>query len=63
MRLNVVNSRQTRTFPLFFAPKLLAAGRRCGPAVPEIDEIAGVALDLWAMKHGCAKLQTNVFGL
>ena len=34
-----------------------------GLAVPEVDELASVALDLWAAEHGYAKLQTNLFGL
>ena len=34
-----------------------------GLAVPEVDEIASVTLDLWAVEHGYRKLQTNVFGL
>jgi FdhE protein len=34
-----------------------------GLAVPEVDEIAAVALDLWAAEHGYTKLQTNLFGM
>jgi len=34
-----------------------------GLAVPEVDELASVALDLWASEHGYTKLQTNLFGL
>ena len=34
-----------------------------GLAVPEVDEIASVVLDLWAAEHGYTKLQTNLFGL
>ncbi|HTP32699.1 MAG TPA: formate dehydrogenase accessory protein FdhE [Candidatus Acidoferrales bacterium] len=34
-----------------------------GLAVPEVDELASVALDLWAAEHGYTKLQTNLFGL
>jgi FdhE protein len=34
-----------------------------GLAVPEVDELASVALDLWASDHGYTKLQTNLFGL
>jgi FdhE protein len=34
-----------------------------GLAVPEIDELASVALDLWAAEHGYTKLQVNLFGL
>jgi FdhE protein len=34
-----------------------------GLAVPEVDELAAVALDLWASAQGYTKLQTNLFGL
>jgi FdhE protein len=34
-----------------------------GLAVPEVDELASVSLDLWAGEHGYTKLQTNLFGL
>ena len=34
-----------------------------GLAVPEVDEIAAVVLDLWAAEHGYTKLQTNLFGM
>ena len=34
-----------------------------GRAVPEVDEIASVVLDLWAADHGFTKLQTNLFGM
>jgi FdhE protein len=34
-----------------------------GAAVPEVDELASVVVDLWAAAHGFAKLQTNLFGL
>jgi FdhE protein len=34
-----------------------------GLAVPEVDELASIALDLWAAEHGYTKLQTNLFGL
>jgi len=34
-----------------------------GLAVPEVDELASIALDLWAAEHGYKKLQTNLFGL
>ena len=34
-----------------------------GLAVPEVDELASVALDLWAAEHGYRKLQTNLFGM
>ena len=36
---------------------------RDGLAVPEVDEIASITLDLWASEHGYNKLQPNVFGL
>jgi FdhE protein len=34
-----------------------------GLAVPEVDEIAAVALDVWAAGEGYTKLQVNLFGL
>jgi FdhE protein len=34
-----------------------------GLAVPEVDELASVALDIWATERGYTKLQTNLFGL
>ncbi len=34
-----------------------------GLAVPEVDELAAVALDLWATAHGYTKLQPNLFGM
>ncbi len=37
--------------------------RENGLAVPEVDEIASVELDLWASEQGMAKLQKNVLGL
>jgi FdhE protein len=36
---------------------------RNGLAVPEVDELATVALDLWAGERGYAKLQLNVLGM
>lgn len=36
---------------------------RNGLAVPEVDELATPALDLWAAGNGYAKLQANLFGL
>lgn len=36
---------------------------RNGLAVPEVDELASVSLDLWAAENGYSKLQTNLFGL
>lgn len=34
-----------------------------GLAVPVVDELASVALDLWAAEHEYAKLQSNLFGI
>jgi formate dehydrogenase accessory protein FdhE len=34
-----------------------------GLAVPEVDEIASVVLDIWAAEHAYTKLQTNLFGM
>jgi FdhE protein len=34
-----------------------------GLAVPEVDELAAVALDVWAAEHGYVKLQANLLGL
>jgi formate dehydrogenase maturation protein FdhE len=34
-----------------------------GLAVPEVDEIAAVALDIWAAEQGYSKLCPNLFGL
>ncbi len=36
---------------------------RNGLAVPEVDEMASLPLDLWAAEHDYTKLQTNLFGL
>jgi FdhE protein len=36
---------------------------RNGRAVPEVDELASVVLDLWAAEHGYTKLQPNLFGM
>lgn len=36
---------------------------RDGLAVPEVDELAAVPLDLWAAGHGYAKLQANLLGV
>ena len=36
---------------------------RNGLAVPEVDELASVAVDLWAKEKGYSKLQSNLFGL
>jgi|SRR5437660_284046 len=32
-------------------------------AVPEVDDLASVPLDLWAVEHGYRKLSLNLFGL
>jgi FdhE protein len=37
--------------------------RRRGDAVPVVEELATVELDLWAREQGLTKLHTNVFGL
>jgi FdhE protein len=34
-----------------------------GHAVPMVDEIATVALNIWAEEHGYVKLETNVLGM
>jgi len=34
-----------------------------GHSVPVVDEIATVALNLWAEEHGYAKLETNLLGM
>ncbi len=36
---------------------------RNGLAVPEVDELAAVALDIWAREQGYAKLQINAVGI
>ena len=36
---------------------------RNGLAVPEVDEIASLPLDLWASENHYSKLQSNLFGL
>jgi FdhE protein len=36
---------------------------RNGLAVPEVDELASLPLDLWAAEHNYTKLQPNLFGL
>ena len=36
---------------------------RDGHAVPIVDEIAAIALDLWAEEHGYGKLETNLLGM
>jgi FdhE protein len=37
--------------------------RRRGDAVPMVEELATVELDLWAREQGLTKMQTNIFGL
>jgi formate dehydrogenase maturation protein FdhE len=32
-------------------------------AIPEVDELAGIPLDLWAVQHGYHKLQPNLAGV
>jgi FdhE protein len=34
-----------------------------GFAVPEVDEIATVSLNLWAEEHGYMKIETNLLGM
>ena len=36
---------------------------KTGLAVPIVDELATIPLDLWAREHGYEKLQTNVLGI
>lgn len=36
---------------------------RNGRAVPEVDELASVSLDLWAASEGYEKMQANLFGM
>jgi FdhE protein len=36
---------------------------RNGLAVPEVDELAAVPLDIWAAERNYTKLQTNLLGL
>ena len=36
---------------------------RDGRAVPEVDELASVSLDLWAAREGYEKLRVNLFGM
>jgi formate dehydrogenase maturation protein FdhE len=33
-----------------------------GLAVPLVDEVASVPLDLWAAEHGYKKLEANLMG-
>ncbi len=32
-------------------------------AIPEVDELAGLSLDLWAQEHGYRKFQPNIAGI
>jgi len=34
-----------------------------GHAVPVVDEIATVALNIWAEEHGYSKLEPNLLGM
>ena len=36
---------------------------RLGLAVPLVDEVAGVTLDVWARSHGYEKIELNLVGL
>jgi formate dehydrogenase maturation protein FdhE len=36
---------------------------RNGHAVPAVDELATVALNIWADEHGYVKLETNLLGM
>lgn len=35
----------------------------CGLAVPVVDELATIGLDLWVEEHGYTKLQSNLLGM
>ena len=37
--------------------------RKDGTAVPLVDELAAVELDIWAQEQGLTKLRANVLGL
>ena len=37
--------------------------RKRGDAVPLVDELAAVELDIWAQEQGLTKLRANVLGL
>jgi formate dehydrogenase maturation protein FdhE len=37
--------------------------REVGLAVPVVDELASIDLDLWAVEQGLSKLQKNLLGL
>ena len=34
-----------------------------GHAVPDVDELATIPLNLWAVDHGYSKSQTNLLGI
>jgi FdhE protein len=34
-----------------------------GHAIPVVDELAAIPLDLWATEHGCTKIHTNLIGV
>jgi formate dehydrogenase maturation protein FdhE len=34
-----------------------------GLAVPVVDELATIPLNLWAQEHGYTKLRTNILGI
>ncbi len=36
---------------------------RNGHAIPEVDELATVALNIWADEHGYTKLESNLLGM
>lgn len=36
---------------------------KLGLAVPIVDEVAGVALDVWATEHGFTKIELNLIGM
>ena len=37
--------------------------RKNGNAVPDVDDVGSVELDLWAQERGLLKIQRNVLGL
>ncbi len=40
-----------------------ASGIEVGLAVPVVDELASIDLDLWAVEQGLSKLHTNLLGM
>ena len=46
-----------------FAQQMREGEAQVESAVPEVDELASVVLDLWAAEHGYTKLQPNLFGM